>query len=545
VSLGWYDLRRTVRRRGPDAPAQAYPFLLRDERLYPQLGLAVDYFESMVGRPRAELDGEVLVQFFADHRLARGVVASLAGHYRYRRQGFGDALDAAARLRLGEQGIYTPGDLRAALYDEVNQHDGGFAADASRTAAMGRLAVRLDLAPEAVEALLVLDAEDRAPLVRVAAPPTPAEVAAIYNHLVADAVLRAAARVDLELAAGPGRHRGRGPGNSSAFVRSLHGHAALAGLRAEHVADARADRVALLGEQDALGSWTRHGRRLVRALGRALSRHPGAVRGGSILVQARGGPYCCAITPEFLSAFLGSSSERPPAGVASGSAGEAASPDTGADEDTNGERFLDPRPELALLRRRGEAVGWSLRNWPMALVYPEGVLFPEFALLGPHGPVHVVLADTPALAATIVRLAARLAIRQDVLLVTTPSTAPPLADAVAPRVALAGPPTSPAAEGEAPQGPLAAVLAAAATLKAAPAPARATPLDHLLQAVREAGFLPPDQALALAGCADEAELAGRLAAAGVEDVRLVPGVGLHTESFLEQLHGASRRRGAA
>ena len=42
--------------------------------------------------------------------------------------------------------------------------------------------------------------------------------------------------------------------------------------------------------------------------------------------------------------------------------------------------FWDPRPELLVLRRRGEADGWSLRSWPAALVYPEGVLFPEFTL---------------------------------------------------------------------------------------------------------------------------------------------------------------------
>src|SRR4051812_8211864 len=173
-----------------------YPFLLKDERLYPQLNLAIDYFESMVGRPRAEMDGEVLVQFFADHRLARGVVASLAGHYRYRRQGFADALDAPAHARLLALSMHNPADLRAALYADVNRQDGGFAADAARTAAISRLAERVGLAADAVEALLMLDAEDRAPLVRLGPMPSPAEVAALYNHLGAEAVLRAAAKGD-------------------------------------------------------------------------------------------------------------------------------------------------------------------------------------------------------------------------------------------------------------------------------------------------------------------------------------------------------------
>jgi len=569
VSLGWHDLRRTVRRRGADGPAQVYPYLLKDERLYPQLALAIDYFESMVGRPRAELDGEVLVQFFADHRLARAVVASLAGHYRYRRQGFADALDAPALARLAALDLHSPADLRAALYADVNRHDGGFAADAARTAAIGRLAARVELAPDTVEALLVLDAEDRAPLVRLGLPPTPAEVAAIYNHLVAETVLRAAARVDLELAPAA---RGRQDA-AAAFLDSLTGHAALAGLRpaavdapgaaataslpadgepapARRRAQAAPCHIALLGEQDALGSWTRHGRRVVRALGRALVRHPGAVRAGSALVEARGGPYACSLNAEFLRAFTGRDAADQGAMAEGQAPREAAS---------SPELWWDPRPEMAVLRRRGEAEGWSLRNWPAALVYPEGVLFPDFALARGAVTVQVVVVDTPALAATVARLAPRLAGRGDVLLVAPapmaaalPSLGLPLVELPTPPVPApdAGrgegrrspPPAPPFPRREGGTGgsgpiPLAVVIAAARAFEPRTAPPAAA-LDRVLAAVREAGFLPAERALALAGCVEEAELAGRLAAAGVEDVRLVADVGLHTEAFLRRLHGA-------
>jgi hypothetical protein len=625
VSLGWHDLRRTVRRRGGAAPAQAYPYLLRDERLYPQLALAIDYFESMVGRPRAELDGEVLVQFLADHRLARAVVASLARHYHYRRQGFADALDPETRARLADLGLHGPTDLRAALYADVNRHDGGFAADAARTAAIARLAEHVGLAPDAVEALLILDAEDRAPLVRLGPTPTPAEVAAIHNHLVAEAVLRAAARVELELAAPA---RGPAAAHTACFVRSLAAHGALAGLRPEAIEAPGLDlassldalraeatkgpgvsldgsrdgalaapewrpasrgrrtaprQVALLGEQDALGSWTRHGRRLVRALGRALVRHPGVVRGGSVLVEARGGPYTCSLTPEFLHAFAGPT------------AGDVPSAASGAE--AAAETFWDPRPELIVLRRRGEADGWSLRNWPTALVYPEGVLFPEFTLQRGAVAVQVVVVDTPTLAATVARLAPRLAARGDVLLAVIPALAAALHAPDVAVVELPNPPAPfPTREGGAPapaapglvipevgtgpetttvlavsegkpsvpaqpappfpfaggrgaggvRGPsgLGLLLAAASAFAPRTAPATAA-LDRVLAAVREAGFLPTERALTLAGCADEPELAGRLAAAGVEDVRLVAGMGLHTEAFFRRLHGARAASGAA
>jgi hypothetical protein len=92
--------------------------------------------------------------------------------------------------------------------------------------------------------------------------------------------------------------------------------------------------------------------------------------------------------------------------------------------------------------------------------------------------------------------------------------------------------------------PLAAIIAAARTFEPRATPPAAA-LDRVLAAVREAGFLPTERALTLASCGDEAELGGRLAAAGVEDVRLVAGVGLHTEVFLRQLHGGRVGSGAA
>jgi hypothetical protein len=324
----------------------------------------------------------------------------------------------------------------------------------------------------------------------------------------------------------------------------------------------------LTGEQDALGSWTRHGRRLARALGRALARHPGAVRGGSVLVEARGGSYTCTLNAEFLQALVGPTAQ--PAASASAAAALEATRNDRHDANASAtapvanhpdglgrsaEPFWDPRPELALLRRRGEVDGWALRNWPAALAYPEGVLFPDFALTAGAASVYVMAVDTPALAATAARLAPRLAARGDVLLA---ATAPfylalrplrlPLAELpTAVTLASSPVPSEPRADGgvRLPPGPLAAVLAVARAMAPRVAPPAATSLDQVLAAVREVGFLPTERALALAACGDEAELAGRLAAAGVEDVRLVTGVGLHTEVFLRRLHGVPAANGAA
>jgi hypothetical protein len=500
MSLGWNDLRRAVRRRGA-AGAQVFPFLMRDERLHPQLALAVQYFESMVGRPRADLDGEVLVQFFADHRLARGVVASLAGYYGYRRQGLADALEPCTVARLAASGIGTPADLRAHLYEDVNGSDGGFAYGDRRVSAIDRLARTVELPRDVVEALLVLDAEDRAPLARLAPPPAPAQVAATFNHLVAHAVLRAAAHVELTPVA-------RAP----ALARSLARRATLAGCRMAEPGLRGSGPLMLLGEQDAVGSWVRHGRRLVRALGQALVRHPGTLRGGQAVVEARGGPYSCKLDPAFIEAFAGR-------GV--------------GESEADGEVYWDPRPELLTLRRQGLAAGWSLRQVAAALVYPEGVLFPEFALARGERVVKVVLADVPPVAAVVSRVAEALAASGDVLVVSGPNAAAMLASVSVPTVPLQD------------DAPLATVLAAASELPGRSAPARSGPLDPLVAAVREAGFLPVERALALAACVDEQDLALRLAAANADDLVLVPGVGLHTRQFLDRLHGAPAATGIA
>jgi hypothetical protein len=269
----------------------------------------------------------------------------------------------------------------------------------------------------------------------------------------------------------------------------------------------------LLGERDGVGSWTRQGRRLVRALTQALVRWPGAVRGGTATVEWRDAEYVCRLTDDYWRALVGPATPGP----------------TGARPDGDAGREVDwePRRELAALRRRGQAVGWSLRGWPGPLVYPEGVLFPEFALQNSQRSVIVVLADVPALVASITRLAPRLVARGDVLLVGMPEVLAALGEVPLTTVALDE------------DGPLAAVLAAAPALLRSTTPSTAPALDRLLAAVQDAGFLPLDRALELAACNAEADLAAQLGRLQSPTIRLVPGLGVHTADFVGRLQAAS------
>src|ERR671935_1220667 len=101
------DVRFTSRRNGSGAPTM-YPRLLRDRSILPKVDIAIQYFESMVGRERRELEPEVLVHFFGDHKLARCMVACLARAYRYRSPGFEDIVSAAGLRRLQRAGIPSP-----------------------------------------------------------------------------------------------------------------------------------------------------------------------------------------------------------------------------------------------------------------------------------------------------------------------------------------------------------------------------------------------------------------------------------------------------
>src|SRR6266496_2615932 len=91
------DVRWTVRRS--DGGRQVlYPRLLRDRSVLPKIDITIQYFESMLGRPRRDFESEVLVHFFGDHKLARCMVACLARAYRFRSREL-EAVVTASALR--------------------------------------------------------------------------------------------------------------------------------------------------------------------------------------------------------------------------------------------------------------------------------------------------------------------------------------------------------------------------------------------------------------------------------------------------------------
>ncbi len=247
------DVRFTVRRQaGADRP-RLYPRLIRDRAALPKIAIAVEYFESMVGRERGDFDVEALVQLFGDHKVARCLVACLGRSYRFRRRAIGELVTPAAQRRLLRAGLDSPLALRLALFDRSNESGPGFLAGSVRDATYAAIERELGLRAGQLEALLSLDAPERAVLVCAGTPPRPEDVVAQYNAGVLETLLRHAERIDLTV-----------EGPAAGAPAFLHRRCALRGIDARLEAGGATLRVALAGRQDSLGSWARHGRRLAR-----------------------------------------------------------------------------------------------------------------------------------------------------------------------------------------------------------------------------------------------------------------------------------------
>ena len=264
------DIKKTVRSRS-DGERYFHPKLLDAEALEGQVGLALAYFQSRLGRARRDFEPEVLVRFFGEPKVARGLVACLSTTYRWRTQSFADVLDAADLMRLGVQGIPGPSDLRLHLFDRVNHDANGFLAG-QRGPALQSLAGGLGISTAKIDRLFRLDAEENAILVRVGDAPDPSQIIAQYNFLVVHAIIRNGDFLDIESA---GAMRNVLVDACRAYGVSCSDQGSV--LRVHNSADA-------------FGSFSRWGQRVARVLFTAASVSPSLLKTGRTMVHAGGKP---------------------------------------------------------------------------------------------------------------------------------------------------------------------------------------------------------------------------------------------------------------
>lgn len=374
------DLRKTTRRTGNGELRVVHPRFLRDRTLAPRIELATAYLESMLGKRRRDLDQEVVVQLFGDHKLARCIVASLAESYRYRARTFAELLTPQQCAALAAEGIADPSALRLWLYRRVNASLSGFAGAEERVPFLRDAAAPFGIAPDLFEMLLTLDAPINAILARSGPRPSAADVIARFNFAVAAALLANASLVRLSLARIP---------RQPETVRRL---CTLAGVRGELALR----ELVVHGQQDALNGWARHGTRLVRLLSALLACGLPARSAEALVANPNGEDWLFRLDAEVLG-YLGA-----PANSTQPSADAEA-------RDLDALLALWERSDVlandfAVLRRAGQADDWTLRRASAPLVV-EGTVLPAFFTLS-RGMARIPLVLAPASESARARLAA-------------------------------------------------------------------------------------------------------------------------------------------
>ncbi len=358
------DIRKTTRRTSAGDLRSVHPRLLRDRSLAPRIEMTLRYMESMLGRPRRELDAEVVVQLFGDHKLARAIVACLASTYRHRARTFIEVLPEQHCAALARAGILTPSDLRLWVFRRVNAELRGFAGAAERASFLRTVAMELELPPDQMDTLLALDAPANAVLRRIGPRPTPEDVIARFNYETVAALLANAPLLRLSL-----RAAGDAP-SIRALCDALDVRAEVAGRE-----------LVLHGRQDALNGWARHGTRLVRLLSTLLVCGLPARAGEATIAAPDGSEWLFRLDAEML-AYLSAA----PAGDA---------PVAAADGLACWRRADAFAAEVAALRRSGSLdAGWALRRAAEPLVL-DGVVLPTLFSLT-MGASRILLAPPPA-----------------------------------------------------------------------------------------------------------------------------------------------------
>jgi Protein of unknown function (DUF790) len=338
------DLRKTTRRAGESDLRIVHPRFLRDRALAPRIELAIRYLESMLGKRRRDLDAEVVVQLFGDHKLARCIVACLAATYRHRPRAFAEILPADACDALAACRILTPSDLRLWVFRRVNADLAGFAGAAERAPFLRVVADELGLPADQMDTLLALDTPANAVLTRSGPQPTADDVIARFNYETTAVLLANASLVRVAL------HRT--PTNAEAIRAAC----AAFDVRAE----LSARELVLHGRQDSLNGWARHGARLVRLLVWLLLAGLPARSAEALVANPTGADWLFRLDAETLG-HLGAT--------------QTGEPRYDLDAMLDACRHADTlASDFASLRRFGDSGGWRLRRTLDPIVTADAVL---------------------------------------------------------------------------------------------------------------------------------------------------------------------------
>jgi len=181
------DIKKSVRRQQDELTISLH--FLQKDALTDEIARLIVYYERLLGQPQRQFSVDDARACVGDYRMAHCLLATMSHWYSWRQREWIEVLQGLnGQPELAA--ITSPIQLRLALYDFVNEHYAGFLDAQTREEALHLFAEIHALNVQDVAYLLTLDTDDEAQLVRTTpAPPSPHEVATLYNQWAFEAAL--------------------------------------------------------------------------------------------------------------------------------------------------------------------------------------------------------------------------------------------------------------------------------------------------------------------------------------------------------------------
>lgn len=493
------DFKKTTRTANNER--LLYPYQIRDDRYTAAIGYAIGYYERMVGHRRAQFETDTLLEFFGDTRLARGLVACLARTYVWREQTFAEAFGETCAQTLWRAGISGPATLRARLYHLANEQYSGMILPSERTEALTRLCTDLPIDPAQLEHALTLDSQDQHILTKLGPTPEPHEIIASYNYHSLETALCQTERLQIKL-----------HGSVWNIVRSLHNLTQRYRLRYEINRAPRTlfdDQIelTLYGARDALGNWSRTGRRLVRVLLRLLATHPDSLVTGEALVHTRSHTATLRLDARAL--------------LVLGIMAHHIHEDSEAWHIDLSETFRRAWNRAYIA---GKTAGWRLRRDPEPLIGTDTIVVPDFALHRGHERLALCISTGRATTTALTRDLGRLGRRTPVIAILPDHTVETLRTGPIPI----------ATYHEHPSEAIGALIATLERKHPRTHNATFTPWQRLEHRVTEEGFISEEHIATILNCSVE-EAMRLLKRWSGPSLHILPGLGVCASDTLDEI----------
>ena len=181
------DIKKSVRRQQNELTVSLH--FLQIGELTHEIAQLIVYYERLLGQPQRLFSLDDARAYIGDYRLAHCLLATLSHWYIWQQREWTEAVQAVSEQSdLAE--LASPIQLRLALYNYVNEYYHGFLDISTRSHALEAFAKQYALPVSELEYLLTMDTDDEAHLVRMTStPPTPQEVATLYNQWAFEAAL--------------------------------------------------------------------------------------------------------------------------------------------------------------------------------------------------------------------------------------------------------------------------------------------------------------------------------------------------------------------